>query len=415
MLPLCRTFVAFSFCGALVLSAGAGELKLPPIAGEISGAFTALAFPGAPKLQWSVKAERVPEGGRKAVLTIEGPGTRLRVNATADEAGNGRWSVAAGELDLAQWYPVAAPEIGEAAVAIVAQGEAQLSGGGELHDGQPSGALRMAIENGGLRDAAGAWSVEGLSGRAEFRISAGDAPGIAGPFEVGIRTITSTRFGARNFFARGRVNNNLTVTLSEARIEVAGGEVVVDAATIPLSPPSIDLNLRINNVGLQDIAALVPSGFSDARGRIDGAVRVSWDEGRGFAVGVGELKLGAHEPAVIRLASSPGFLTDHVPKHFSLLPAWAGPLGKWFRPENPAYRDVEGIELGQTELRVHSLSVRLTPEGDDRGRSASIEITAQPMQASSVVEKVTFQINVAGPLMHVVKLGLEQSFSVEVH
>ncbi len=407
--------MAFLCAGcALLPQRGGAVFALPPIEGELAGEFTALKLPGAPKLQWRVTVERDEEGRQRGLVEIDGAGTKVRIEARADGNGDGTWSIVEGALDLAKWFPVAAPEIGAAAEGVTAKGEVELSGGGELHAGEPSGALKLSLADATVRHEADGWTLEGVGLSGEFRISAGDAAAVAGPFEASIRTIVTPRFGARSFLARGRLNAEQTITLAEARVEIAGGEVMIDPATIPLSPPALDLNLRVQNVGLQDIAALVPASLAEARGRIDGAVRIAWSEAGGFQLGVGELRLGEHEPAAVRLAATPGFLTDRVPQFFEIIPPWAGPLAKWVRPKNPAYADMEEIEMGRTELRVESLRVSLTPEGDDRGRTASVSLTAYPMQASSVVEKVTFEINVSGPLRHVLKLGMEQPFSLEV-
>ena len=401
-------------CALLPSRGDAAGFVLPPIQGELEGEFAALKFPGAPSLRWKATIERDDAWRRRALVTIDGAGTKLRIEARADVRGDGEWTIVEGVLDLEKWFPVAVPEIGEVAEGVTAVGVVRLSGGGELFGGQPSGVVKVSLADAVVRHEADGWTLEGVGLGGEFRISAGDAAAVAGPFEASIRTIMTTRFGARSFSARGRLNENGTVTLSEARVEIAGGEVVVDPATIPLSPLAVDINLRVINVGLQDVAALVPASLAEARGRIDGAVRMGWNERDGFQLGVGQLRLGEHEPASVRLAATPGFLTDRVPRYFELIPPWAGPLAKWLRPENPAYDDMAAIEMGRTELRVESLRVSLTPDGDERGRTASVTLTAQPMQASSVVEKVTFEINVAGPLRHVLKLGLEQPFSLDV-
>jgi len=401
-------------CALLVPRGDAAGFVLPPIHGELEGEFSALKFPGAPKLRWRATIERDEGGRRRAWVTIDGAGTMLRVEARADARGDGEWTIVEGEVDLEKWFPVAASEIGEMAEGVTAVGVVKLGGGGQLFAGQPGGMVNVSLTDATVRHEVDGWTLEGLGLGGEFRLSAGEAAAVAGPFEASIRTITTPRFGARSFSARGRLNESGAVTLSEARVEIAGGEVVLDPATIPLSPLALDINLRVINVGLQDVAALVPASLADARGRIDGALRVSWSEAGGLQLGVGELKLGEHEPATVRLAATPGFLTDRVPRYFELIPPWAGPLSKWLRPKNPAYDDMEAIELGRTELRVESLRVRVTPEGDERGRTASVSLTAHPMQASSVVEKVTFEINVSGPLRHVLKLGLEQPFSLNV-
>jgi hypothetical protein len=72
------------------------------------------------------------------------------------------------------------------------------------------------------------------------------------------------------------------------------------------------------------------------------------------------------------------------------------------------------IERGKLALRVNSLEVRLTPEGDARGRSASVVIRATPQQADTAVGEVTIDVNVAGPLAAVLRMGMKQDFSSQV-
>ena len=90
-------------------------------------------------------------------------------------------------------------------------------------------------------------------------------------------------------------------------------------------------------------------------------------------------------------------------------------MRRWFSPVNPAYESMQVIELGQTDLHVRSLEVKLTPEGDGGGRSAKVIVVAQPEQANNVVGKVTFEINVFGPLANVVVLGMKQKLSFGMH
>ena len=124
--------------------------------------------------------------------------------------------------------------------------------------------------------------------------------------------------------------------------------------------------------------------------------------------------MNAGEPAIVRLAESPGFLTKRVPERFALLPDWMGPLARWFAPENPAYAELREIELGHTDLQVKALIVRLTPAGDDQGRSALVQMIARPTKSDSTVARVTFEVAVAGPLDAVLHFGLNQDVSVQM-
>lgn len=415
MALLHRWILAGALGGALWGTAvdGAG-FALPPFAGEFSGEFAALKLSGAPTLRWTLAANPNDAHGRDLVLTIEGTGTRLMVRGAVDDAGDGTWTIEEGALDATQWFPSAANEFGELANGVAVTGALTLRGGGTIVDGEPRGTIGVQWRDGVVRQDADGWTLEGVTFEGEFSIADGGATIVSTrPFEWRVGTIGTARFGARNFLAKGTLKEGGVVALSEARIEVAGGEVTVDPAEISLEPLAGEVNLRITNVGLQDVAALVPAGLAETRGRINGAVRVGWREGEGFKLGEGNLVLGETESAMLRLAPTPGFLTDRVPRHFDLLPGWLGPISKWFRPENPAYVDMRDIELGFTELRIDGLSVQLTPAGDGEGRTTRVRVRARPAKPGAVVEQVTFEVNVSGPLSEVVRLGLNQSFSVE--
>jgi hypothetical protein len=144
-------------------------------------------------------------------------------------------------------------------------------------------------------------------------------------------------------------------------------------------------------------------------------VRLKWSAATDFQVGVGHLELRDDEPTVVRLSPSFGLLTGRLEPYLDLSAYIGKTLGRLIHPENPAYKDLQSVELGKSELRVSSLRVNLTPDGDEQGRSATVQFVAQPMEKGSTVKKVTFDVNVAGPLNAVLKLGLRQNFSLEAH
>jgi hypothetical protein len=227
--------------------------------------------------------------------------------------------------------------------------------------------------------------------------------------------MSTDRFGARNLSVAAVLNGTRELSVTAARIEIAGGTVETDPFVVKLSPVALNVRLRMTRVGLQDIVALVPTMLSDARGRVDGEVGLSWSEAGGLRVGDGSLSLDEIEPTTLRLAPKPGFLSARVPARFVFIPGLPKPFSRWFSPVNPAYVTLTDIELGKTPLRVHSLKVRLTPEGDGRGRSASVEVVARPDQIDSVVDKVVFTINVSGPLSQVLKFGMNDHISFGAH
>jgi hypothetical protein len=107
-------------------------------------------------------------------------------------------------------------------------------------------------------------------------------------------------------------------------------------------------------------------------------------------------------------------LSAGVPERFALLPAWLGPLARWAAPLNPGYADLVAIELGRTALKVDSLEVRLTPEGDPQGQSARVLIQARPALDGTSVGPVGFEIGVKGPLAYVLRLGAENGATLSL-
>jgi len=337
-----------------------------------------------------------------------------RMNLTTRD---GSWRIEESKVDAAVWLALLAPRLGSVVAGASAQGVLTVSGEGTLHNGEVTGRLLCEWREGVLVHAEQGWKLEGISFRGEFAVDAvGARASSTSPFELKIGTISHPRFGARNLEVKALVTPQRSLQLIAVHLEVAGGELFVDPGEVPLIPPVVDLNLRFQRVGLQDIVLLVPTaGLSDARGRIDGVMRLKWSDATGLKLGVGQLALRNDEPAIVRLTPSLGLLTARVPQYIDLLPKWTGPLARWMRPENPAYGNLSSIELGKSDLRVMKLNVQLTPEGDDHGRSATVKIVAQPDQPGGTVKEVTFDVNVAGPLDALVKVGMEQNFSVDAH
>ncbi|MFT3867352.1 MAG: YdbH domain-containing protein [Nibricoccus sp.] len=410
----------FIFC--LLLFAVAGRVAAlgveATVTGEIGGELKLFARNPEFVLPWKMSFGRGAAGEQSFSYKIDAAGTQLGVSGRINLAtGEGSWHIDQARVDAAVWLGLLAPRLGEGLKGVSAQGFLTVSGDGTLHNGEITGRLVCTWRDGVLVHAEQGWKLEGISFNGEFAI---DAVGLRGsstaPFELKIGTIAHPRFGARNLELKALLTPQRTLQLLSAQVEIAGGELFVDPAEVALIPPVVDLNLRFQRVGLQDIVLLVPAaGLSDARGRIDGVVRLKWSDATGLKLGLGHLALRNDEPAIVRLSPNLGLLTGRVPQYIDLLPVWMGPLARWVRPENPAYGNLSSIELGKSDLRVTTLSVQLTPEGDDRGRSATVKIAARPNQSGGAVKEVTFDVNVAGPLDALVKVGMEQNFSIDAH
>ena len=405
--------------GLLVAGAAAQAewTPLPPVSARLSGTFSTALVPALPGVDWNVDLQ--PSAARmKAKIFFAAAGLKLGARADVARAtGDGTWRITAGEFDAAALLAAFAPQLGAAFAGVQVEGRVLVSGEGTLHAGRPTGRLILEWRGGVVRHAAQGWAAQGVAFTGEFALdTTGPEVRISGatPFTLAVRTISTTRFGARNVFLRATLGEGLVLAIATASVELAGGEVVADPFSLPLAPPVIDVNLHLNRIGLQDVAALVPAGLSDARGRVGGEVRLGWSQAGGFRLGAGALTLSADEPATVRLAASPGLLSGNLPERFGFLPESAGVLSRWLSLKNPAFAELQEIELGRTALRVEALHVKLTPETDGRGRTASVEVTARSAKTGGAVDRISFEINVAGPLAAILKVGLNERASLKL-
>lgn len=385
---------AACWLGASVLAAAtAAEWRLPPIAGELTGEFAAEPFlPGAPRLHWTVRVQPGAAGGRRVVADIEGPGTRLAIEATPpDDETAGEWRITQGELDAGVWFGPVMNRTGGAA-GIVASGRLELTGGGAWAGDGPKGTVTLAWRDGALRDEAQGWRVDGITVEGAFELDAASgAVRSAGPAQLTVRTITTKRFGARNLAIRARLYANRTALLESAALEIAGGEIAAAPATVQLDPLQLALDVRLVRVGLQDFAALVPSAVAEASGRLDGQVHLEWSAAGGLRVGAGRLVMRKDEPAELRLAPTPGLISASLPA--AVLKYYPG-LGE--------------IETGKIPLRAEVLEVAFTPEGDAEGRTATVRLAGGPVDPK-LRAPVDLTINVRGPLDLLVKFGTQSN------
>ena len=195
----------------------------------------------------------------------------------------------------------------------------------------------------------------------------------------------------------------------------AGGYVTIDPSTVALFPPVLDFTVHVDRVGLQDLVALVPASLAEARGRLDGAVRLGWSKAAGVHIGAVGFTLHADEAATLRLAPTPGLITGNVPERFVLLPSLPGPLANWFAPRNPIYGDVSEIELGHTPLAIESFNLQLTPKGDAQGRNAVLQISARPDKTGALVKRVVFDIDLTGSLSRLLNRNVGGRASFRIH
>jgi hypothetical protein len=396
---------------ALCLAAVTGRAALPRLAyfGALKGAIN---IPALPPLAWTLEATPKVANQQTARFTLTGDGLVLHATITADEnSGVVSWRIDEGRVQLASWAGALALRYAPSAGNISATGEIVLSGEGVLDEFRPRGLLTLRCTDATVRDVTAGWTLDGVSFSGNFVLAPGFSIASAEPFEFGIRTIATSRLGARAFSMRGRLESLDSVAIENARIEIAGGEVTAAPFIAPLSPLGIDARVHMKRIGLQDFVQLVPASLADARGRLDGDLSLGWTAAGGFRLGIGNLSLDEFEPTVLRLAPSPGLLTSGLAARFEFLP---GPLGRWLSIRNQVYDDLRDIELGHADLRVNSLRAVLTPSGDDEGRSARVFIDAGPVIKNGAVKQVLFTVNVSGPLSRLLNLNMSENVSFDV-
>jgi hypothetical protein len=409
-------FALLVWASGLGVASGA-SFKLPPLSGELSGKFKATALHEEPEIAWKLKISPVGADRRQVEVDLTTKGGRLRVRADLDAVtSDGTWEIVESELDATAWLALVSPKLGKLGVNLAASGNIQLSGKGEVTDGRPSGKLSVEWSNGSVNNPVDDWVLQGVSLKGDLTLDAADLGAMSShaPWELAVQTISSRRFGARNLFLKGKFNQNRTASLLEARIELAGGEVTVAPSTVSLFPPVLDFRVHVDRVGLQDLVALVPGSVADARGRIDGSVRLGWSQAAGLQIGEGSFVLRDDEVAIFRLVPAPGFLTQRVPERLALLPGWTGPIGRWLATPNPVYGDVSDIELGHKELQIVNFELTLTPKGDEQNRTGVVRISARPTTAGGVVKLVNFDLNVFGSVSELLKWSMFDRAEFEV-
>ncbi len=404
-----RFFLAL-FAFAFASGAHASLPALTFFTGTLQGETNVTGFS---PIKWTLIAEHAAENQKAATLAVRSNGLSLRVKLLADlRAHTLSWHIDEGHLALGPWFEALATHFAPSISGLALSGDVQIAGAGTIENDRPIGRLSVTCLDARAQHTIDGWTLVGIDFQGAFTLASGFALSSVGPATLTIKTISTSRFGARNLSLTGTVVDSVQALISGARVEIAGGEVdTIDPFTVPLSPLTIATQLRIRRVGLQDFVALIPSGLSSARGKLNGDLRITWSQKKGFQIGAGLLALDEVEPTIIRLARSPGFLTGSMPERIEMM---RGFLGRLFSVPNPSFKDLRQIELGQAELEVRSLRVQLSPEGDAQGRSAYVQIDARPLQPSGTVKRVTFDINVDGPFSSLLRLGLNQPFTATV-
>ncbi len=376
---------------------------MPPLVGELSGRLELRKFAGAAPVDWRLTLWPPDAAGSSARLrlTLAAPGLSAQLEVRPE---SGDWRVVEGAIDLAVWLRTlaAALEAGLPAE-LECAGTVKLAGEGTWRAGRLNGELALVLNDGRVQG--GEWQASPVALSARLTLADGEPALRSVQARVGEIAGLGLALGEVELSAVGAGDRRMRVERAAGRM--LGGSVTLASFDFDPAAPAVLSTMELEGLDLAQLGHLLPDALSEASGRIDGRVTLDWSLAHGARAGRGELSVRPDTPASLRLAPAPGFLTDRVPARIALLPAWLGPLARWSSPPNPAYDTLGEIELGRTPLQVEQLRVELQPDGADGARSATVMVAARPANGS-VVERVTFTINVAGPLEQVVRLGLDE-------
>jgi hypothetical protein len=401
-------------CLALVPPGVAADLRLPAVDGQITGDISPLKIPGAPKLHWMVTLRTdAATGNRTADLDLSGPGTRVMGSGRVTPASDIDWRIVRAQLELATWNAALTTTVPKN---LAARGQLNLAGTGTWRDGHLTGTAALDLRDAALHAADDSWSVDGISatGRLADLVSfASD-----GPIRIAFHEAAMTGIAIGEGAIDLTMDPQRVVHVTQANVALMNGHVALAPFSFPLAKPEVKTTLEFAGVELGGLARFLPSILASAQGPVSGRVDMSWSAGQGLQFANGLLQPRPNETASIRLAPSPGFLTKALParlrEKIDLLPAWLGPVRRWFIADNPAYDTLHAIEMGTLPLEVKTLEVHLQPAGDANGRTAEIVVMARPAAQTSAVESVRFEIHVTGPLADLVRLGLEGKVAVHM-
>ncbi len=401
MSNICSMPLVFRCLLLIALIAGparAERLPLPPLVGNVSGGIKPLVIPGAPALAWEVALDSKGAHERTGEVRLRGPGTDVVLALAVNiETGAGTWSLAKGVLELEAWAGAITRQLGAAAGQdLRITGTLELTGSGTVQEGHLVGEIDFALREATLGSATEGWTLEGIAAGGRFALASDPlAARSVEPFTLAVRTISHPRFGARNLSVNGVLVDRGTFKLTSARLEIAGGTMLVAPTDVTLAPFRILADVTVNRIGLQDVAALVPSAVRSAFGRVDGTAQLGWSEERGIEVGRGHLVLRTDEPAEVTLNPSPGLFTSGLP---NLVVKYAVP-------------GLKQAEMGEVPIAADSLDITFSPDADALGRTATVHLTGVPKDEKRK-PRISLTTNVRGPLKPFIKLGTEGDLSM---
>ena len=380
----CAAALCLWLAAADVMGAEPKDWRLPPLDGELSGELGLLSV-GSPQVKWQLRVRTERPRERVVEFEVEGRGLRLQGDARLDPMGEGTWRVAEAEINLADWFAAIAPRFLPDLASATAGGTLRLHGEGTWRGGVVGGKATLSLREGRIDDTARQVMLEGISVDVVFEDLAAR--------RTEPEQVFTWRSGRYNGIAIGvgRIEALLDgdeIRVNNAAIDIFGGELRVGSLVMSTSKPEFSVVAQMIGVAVDQILFLLPPVLSEARGRLDGDVKLSRDA-TGIQIGNAQLKLREGETADLRLAIKPGWLSTALPPE----------VIKYF----PGFRK---IETGEIPIRARVLEITMTPLGDAQGRTAWVHLAGGPSDPE-LTAPIDTTINVRGPLEQLVKIGAE--------
>lgn len=394
-------------------SAGAGLVSADavvapiPLAADFS-AVLASPWPAAPALTVTTQLRTAGNGVPSALVRVSGVGTELQVRATWADGWTGAaaWVIDKGEVSLPAWLGCAQTLADGALANAIVAGRVALSGGGTWTGEALSGVVTLVATDVRLDLPDSGVVLDGVTVELVLDLAAQTVRG-----RVGVKTITAAGFTFADAAIKLRVEASRQLAVESARVGAFGGEISVAPFRLPLDAATVPLVVTLRQIELRDLLSLMPSALKEGRGQVSGEIRGAWQRVGGWKLLGGRLARAPGADVQVRLAESRGFFTSQLPETFTWMPAWFGALARRTAIVNPAYRALSDIEMGRMPLTVEQLDVTLMPVDDPQGRSALVTLRGYP-EDRSLVDEVTFDVRVSGPLEQVLKMGLDDRLSL---
>jgi hypothetical protein len=392
-----------------LVGAGLAPAGLPAAAppatlrGQIGGELHVGPEEAALVVPWTVEVQQADSGAAELQFAAQLFGADVRARVQQTEGGEVRWKVQQAEWAVTELIAQSPATLPAALASLQWEGRLRLHGEGGWTEEGPSGPLQVTWAEGAVRGNEPELAVEGLE--AAFELQDWFSEPRSGQGALRFASATVAGIELRQAVVALALQPDGSMQIGPGRMNALEGQLVVAPIVWPTEGP---LTITVQAVGLSlaRLAAFAPQMVRAATGTVSGHVVLQWDEEGGLEPIDGHLVIDSQRDVELTMGPRPGFLTRQVPRRYEFLPSWMGSFGRRLAPVNPAYEMLEGIELGRLPLRVRRLEIEFFPPDDPMQRTARIEIEGRPT-TGEVIESLTIQLNLSGPLADIIRLGLD--------